>query len=987
MRKLNHLVHVILLVPGIAWSQVGTTSEDDNNESRQGDYSTYIGSNTGLSATSSSDYNTAVGSSAGRQLTSGDYNAVFGYAAGYSLNADLYNVMIGSEAGRANSASNNTMIGYQAGYNNTGSGNIFLGKQAGFNNLSGSNQLFIDNSTTNSPLIWGDFSANRIKINGTFETSGKVGIGMGTSTYPLEVSGDARLNNGWLRSVGDYGMYNNSDGTYWYSDNANYMRSRSDRGIIIANRANTIKGYIYHDNSNGFGLLDGDGNWGLRLQRDSHTSFLINNSEKMRILSSGNVGIGNTAPAYRLHTSGDIYADGGWLRVSGNRGIYFESYGGGFFMSDNTWIRTYNNKNFYHNTGIMRTDGSLQVGPDGDRFIVQTDGTVGINTTSPSALYKLDVNGSINASGGDSDDWNTAFTERGSQIAGTGLNWSAGQLNVSGVNTDDQTLSLALDTLYIEDGNYVDLTGYLDNTDNQFINKLSLNGTVLEMSLLGDGLPDRTVDLVGLQDDLGDHQVDQHLIPNGLGNWDLGTGTDPFGWLHLRAGLKLDSVTLLSHYHFGNTLALGLHAGIGGIENTSLGTYAMQNTTGSDNVAVGHNSLKSNTTGASNVAVGHESLLSNTTGYYNTAVGKRALRYNTTGISNVSIGRLSLQNNQSGNDNVAVGYLSSWQSTTGIRNSTLGSNSMGSNTTGSNNTAVGYNSLSSNTTGSNNTAVGYGAGTSTSGLSNTTAIGNGATTTASNSVRVGNTSVTSIGGQVSWSTLSDGRFKSDVKNDVSGLEFINALNPVSYRVDRGELDLFLGKAHEEEASKRKSNLSERRIGFVAQEVQEVIDQTGFVFDGVEKPQHEGDHYSIRYAEFVVPLTKAVQELNTLLEEQNETIASLQAQLNELKGDESQSSESGVERNLNPGESIELLQNRPNPFSEETHIEMSIPRTISKAEVIIYDLRGTQLKTIPVNTRGATSIRIEGYELEAGMYIYALITDGTVFGTKKMILTK
>jgi trimeric autotransporter adhesin len=87
--------------------------------------------------------------------------------------------------------------------------------------------------------------------------------------------------------------------------------------------------------------------------------------------------------------------------------------------------------------------------------------------------------------------------------------------------------------------------------------------------------------------------------------------------------------------------------------------------------------------------------------------------------------------------------------------------------------------LDGNTTGNFNTALGYNAGPSSSnpGFSNTTAIGYLAMPTTPGQVRIGNTSVSSIGGQVSWSTLSDGRFKRDIREDVSGLEFINKLRP------------------------------------------------------------------------------------------------------------------------------------------------------------------------------------------------------------------
>ena len=59
----------------------------------------------------------------------------------------------------------------------------------------------------------------------------------------------------------------------------------------------------------------------------------------------------------------------------------------------------------------------------------------------------------------------------------------------------------------------------------------------------------------------------------------------------------------------------------------------------------------------------------------------------------------------------------------------------------------------------------------------------------------------------------------------------------------------------------------RQTGFVAQEVEAIVKKTGYVFSGVDAPENENDPYGIRYAEFVVPLVKAVQELSAKVEEQ------------------------------------------------------------------------------------------------------------------------
>ena len=46
-----------------------------------------------------------------------------------------------------------------------GSGNVFLGYEAGYNE-TGSNTLYIANSDTSSPLIYGDFGTGEVTING-----------------------------------------------------------------------------------------------------------------------------------------------------------------------------------------------------------------------------------------------------------------------------------------------------------------------------------------------------------------------------------------------------------------------------------------------------------------------------------------------------------------------------------------------------------------------------------------------------------------------------------------------------------------------------------------------------------------------------------------------------------------------------------------------------------------------------------------------------
>jgi hypothetical protein len=83
----------------------------------------------------------------------------------------------------------------------------------------------------------------------------------------------------------------------------------------------------------------------------------------------------------------------------------------------------------------------------------------------------------------------------------------------------------------------------------------------------------------------------------------------------------------------------------------------------------------------------------------------------------------------------------------------------------------------------------------------------------------------------------------------------------------------------------------------------------------------------------------------------------------------------------------LLQNDPGQFSENTEIKMVLPETVGSANIIVYDLEGKQLKNLQVKAEVNVSTTIPGNELSAGTYIYALIVDGKVVDTKRMILKK
>ncbi|MFT6177382.1 MAG: hypothetical protein ACJAUF_001298, partial [Bacteroidia bacterium] len=200
--------------------------------------------------------------------------------------------------------------------------------------------------------------------------------------------------------------------------------------------------------------------------------------------------------------------------------------------------------------------------------------------------------------------------------------------------------------------------------------------------------------------------------------------------------------------------------------------------------------------------------------------------------------------------------------------------------------------LYSNTTGSNNTGTGYQANVSSGNLTNATAIGKGATVTGSNKVRIGNSSVSTITGQVAWTSISDGRIKENVQEAVPGLSFIAELRPVTYTLNTRKQDAINMQAMPDSIQVERmlsddeylASSSIVRTGFIAQEVEAAAQKIGFDFDGVSTPQNETDLYGIRYAEFVVPLVKAMQEQQAIITELKATAEEQQAKVDQQKSD-------------------------------------------------------------------------------------------------------
>lgn len=151
-----------------------------------GSENVFIGSRSGYSNLEGFD-NVYIGNKSAEKNLNGYGNVILG---GYSGNANTgsNNCIIGGASYYKNTTGySNVVVGAEAGTNNiTGFGNVFIGYRAGYNETA-SNKLYIDNSNTTTPLIYGDFSSDYLRINGNQYLNGTFFLmqtNPGTGTTP-----------------------------------------------------------------------------------------------------------------------------------------------------------------------------------------------------------------------------------------------------------------------------------------------------------------------------------------------------------------------------------------------------------------------------------------------------------------------------------------------------------------------------------------------------------------------------------------------------------------------------------------------------------------------------------------------------------------------------------------------------------------------------------------------------------------------------------
>ncbi len=236
---------------------------------------------------------------------------------------------------------------------------------------------------------------------------------------------------------------------------------------------------------------------------------------------------------------------------------------------------------------------------------------------------------------------------------------------------------------------------------------------------------------------------------------------------------------------------------------------------------------------------------------------------------------------------------------------------------------------------------------------------------------------------------SDRELKENIREmsdtERSALENLNLLTPVSYnykeRTDRipelteeARADMIAHGVNPDDYTKGYDNpvMKKTHFGLIAQELKEIYPELVY--------EQQDGYLGINYTELIPVLMQAIKELNNKVEElsSNDQVAARSMQMETDDVEDAVSAESLVPS---------MSQNIPNPFSERTDIAITLPESVRKAILYIYDMTGKQLEQHEVAGRGETTMTIYADQMSNGMYIYALVADGKVITSRKMIVAK
>ena len=242
-----------------------------------------------------------------------------------------------------------------------------------------------------------------------------------------------------------------------------------------------------------------------------------------------------------------------------------------------------------------------------------------------------------------------------------------------------------------------------------------------------------------------------------------------------------------------------------------------------------------------------------------------------------------------------------------------------------------------------------------------------------------------IGGSLTSNTImspSDRKLKKNVAKYVKGLDVILNLNPITYNYN--------GLSSTETTTKH--------VGIFAQELQKIAPELVKEYSHFVEEQETGqmvleDNYlKVNQLGLIYVMANAIKEQNELIENKNEQLEDLSKEIELMKESLSEINQNIEQLNLSntvisskeEKRNFLISQNLPNPYRDQSDIEIEMNGSFSQASVNFVDAQGQLIATHQINSQGKSTLNLNKFNLPSGVIAYTLVVDGAVISSKRLI---
>jgi hypothetical protein len=205
-------------------------------------------------------------------------------------------------------------------------------------------------------------------------------------------------------------------------------------------------------------------------------------------------------------------------------------------------------------------------------------------------------------------------------------------------------------------------------------------------------------------------------------------------------------------------------------------------------------------------------------------------------------------------------------------------------------------------------------------------------------------------GATSYTTISDERFKQNIKGIMNPLDKITQIEGHSYTFNTSKF-------------KERNFPGGERVGFLAQEIQKV-------FPDLVTMDSEG-YLGVDYNGLIPVMLEAIKELKSQIDHTRELLV-----------------DQSITGSDQPDEQGYVLRNYPNPTGNNiSTIEYASPDIKQQPSIVIYDLLGKQVKTFFNLKSGHSRVEVNTSEFDPGIYLFSLVVNGEAKLTKRMVVVR